>query len=173
MKLSKSEILVAQDFLAWVTPYVGGSRGRSVEVLRDICEREELLLLARYHFVASPAEFRNVLSRDVGIHSEMEQSRYLVGRWKKLFGSAWGPRLSVRELQGRDGVGCQYCLLRSEAYDVHHVIPQQKKGSDSPFNLVLTCPPCNKRISNNVVIPRNWWALHSESRFSPISAKGS
>lgn len=167
MRLSKSELQVTQDFLAWVEPYASNSKGRSIETLRSMCEREELLFLARHHFVRSENELRNMLARDVGVAADSEQSKYLVKRWGKLFGARWaGRRPSARELQERDGLGCQYCLLRSGRFEVHHVIPQEKHGKDSPFNLVLTCPVCNKRISNNVVLPRNWWFLHPESRFS-------
>jgi 5-methylcytosine-specific restriction endonuclease McrA len=169
LKPSRSELEITQDFLTWVGPYAAGSKGGSIEILRNICEREELLFLAQHHFVGSDNELRNVLARDAGIAADSEQSKYLVGRWRKLFGASLiEQRPSVRELQERDGVGCQYCLLRSSRFEVHHVIPQEKHGKDSPFNLVLTCPACNKRISNNIVIPRNWWFLHPESRFHAL-----
>ena len=167
MTRSKSESELLKGYLTWIRPYSFDLKAGPLGAIRAICEREELLFLARYHHARSVREVKNALLRDLGGELGSEQVAYILRRWKKLFGAAGRVgALSANELCDRDGLGCQYCLLRSPDYEVHHVIPREKHGTNSPWNLVLTCRACNRSILNGIVIPRNWWILHPESRFS-------
>lgn len=64
---------------------------------------------------------------------------------------SWGrvggpPRGTVRELIERDGLSCAYCEAPlSEGFEVDHVEPLSRGGSDLAENLVLACQRCNAR----------------------------
>lgn len=59
------------------------------------------------------------------------------------------PRLQVsltkREILRRDNYTCQYCVKRSHALTVDHVIPRRLGGQHIWTNVVAACPPCNRR----------------------------
>lgn len=95
---------------------------------------------------------------------------YLRERWKKLFRTKIYKNIDShvgREIFRRDKNKCQYCN-RIRGLEIHHVIPKSKKygGPDSYFNLVLACKDCNLEISNTIVLPQNWWELHSDSKYA-------
>ena len=57
------------------------------------------------------------------------------------------PPLSKSNLYNRDNGQCQYCakyLQRNEA-TTDHVIPRSQGGATTWINVVLACPPCNRR----------------------------
>jgi len=53
---------------------------------------------------------------------------------------------------------CYYCKTKisqdKRGYDVDHVIPLARGGSNGPENLVVTCPTCNR--SKNARMPHEW-----------------
>jgi 5-methylcytosine-specific restriction endonuclease McrA len=157
---------VAESF-SWIEPYWGSSKNDLSSLVAEVCECHELRLLAKYHFVRTQDEFQNTLLRDCSIAIDTVQSQYLTRRWEKFYGQKIRKSgLSLHQAAARDGRYCQYCLRRNCPLEVHHVIPREKKGSDSPSNLVLACPKCNKQISATIALPRNWWELHPESVFN-------
>lgn len=57
------------------------------------------------------------------------------------------PPLSKINLLARDNFTCQYCrknLVKTEA-TVDHVVPRTKGGKSVWQNVVLACPPCNRK----------------------------
>ncbi len=57
------------------------------------------------------------------------------------------PPLSKINLLARDNFTCQYCkktLSRTDS-TVDHVVPRTKGGKTSWENIVLACPPCNRK----------------------------
>lgn len=57
------------------------------------------------------------------------------------------PPLSKSNLYDRDGGECQYCglhLTRAES-TTDHVMPRSRGGETSWVNVVLACPPCNRK----------------------------
>jgi hypothetical protein len=56
---------------------------------------------------------------------------------------------------------CHYCqtmiispAYSNQSYDIDHMIPIDKWGTNDPTNLVLSCPPCNnKKRANFFIIP--------------------
>ena len=46
----------------------------------------------------------------------------------------------------RDSFTCQVCG-KKPAYQVHHIIPRRKGGSDDPDNLITLCGLCHMLIS--------------------------
>jgi HNH endonuclease len=168
LKLSKSDTRIILDSIVSVIPYSRSGQVAPLQRVLEICEREELLFIASYHFAASVSEFKNLLKRDVGISANSRLAGYLSARWKKLFGDHKATvRMESFELLKRDGPGCAYCRVRTNNYEVHHVIPLARNGFNAPSNLVLTCLGCNRRISSNLEIPGIWWRLHPESQFNP------
>lgn len=140
------------------------------QYLNSICEIAELEFLARLPRITSRKEIESYLNKITIKFDIVCDVNYLKKRWIKLFKekiykSTADARLDILK---RDKNKCQYCE-RTRNLEVHHVIPKDSKkcnGSDSYYNLVLACGGCNKVISNDIVLPRNWWLLHSESRHS-------
>ena len=51
--------------------------------------------------------------------------------------------LSRKNILKRDNHTCQYCGIRSVPMTIDHIIPRQKGGEDSWYNLVAACVRCN------------------------------
>ena len=51
--------------------------------------------------------------------------------------------LSRKNILKRDNHTCQYCGIRSVPMTIDHIIPKQKGGEDSWYNLVAACVTCN------------------------------
>ena len=43
---------------------------------------------------------------------------------------------------------CAYCKEPSQRWEVDHILPRSRGGSDRPSNLVLSCHECNKTKDN-------------------------
>ena len=56
--------------------------------------------------------------------------------------------LSRKNILKRDNHTCQYCGIRSVPMTIDHVIPRQRGGEDSWYNLVAACVICNMRKGN-------------------------
>lgn len=50
---------------------------------------------------------------------------------------------------------CYYCHAKvGKVYEVDHVIPLSRGGTNDPSNLVIACPPCNAKKYNK--LPHEW-----------------
>ena len=56
--------------------------------------------------------------------------------------------LSRKNILKRDNHTCQYCGIRSIPMTIDHIIPRQRGGEDSWYNLVAACVACNTRKGN-------------------------
>ena len=56
--------------------------------------------------------------------------------------------LSRKNILKRDNHTCQYCSIRSVPMTIDHIIPRQRGGEDSWYNLVAACVACNTRKGN-------------------------
>ena len=56
---------------------------------------------------------------------------------------------SRKNILKRDNHPCQYCGIRSVPMTIDHIIPRQRGGEDSWYNLVAACVPCNARKGNH------------------------
>ena len=56
--------------------------------------------------------------------------------------------LSRKNVLKRDNHTCQYCGIRSVPMTIDHIIPRQRGGEDSWYNLVAACVPCNTHKGN-------------------------
>ena len=56
--------------------------------------------------------------------------------------------LSRKNILKRDNHTCQYCGVRSVPMTIDHIIPRQRGGEDSWYNLVAACVVCNTRKGN-------------------------
>src|SRR2546430_12155670 len=43
---------------------------------------------------------------------------------------------------------CAYCGAKDTAFQVEHIVPEGRGGSDRVDNLTLACAPCNQRKGN-------------------------
>ena len=57
--------------------------------------------------------------------------------------------LSRNNILKRDNHTCQYCGVRSVPMTIDHIIPRQRSGEDSWYNLVAACVSCNARKGNS------------------------
>ena len=56
--------------------------------------------------------------------------------------------LSRKNILKRDNHTCQYCGIRSVPMTIDHIIPRQRGGEDSWYNLVAACVICNTHKGN-------------------------
>ena len=56
--------------------------------------------------------------------------------------------LSRKNVLKRDNHTCQYCGIRSVPMTIDHIIPRQRGGEDSWYNLVAACVTCNTLKGN-------------------------
>jgi hypothetical protein len=143
---------------------------QKINYLNSLCEIAELEFLSRLPRGVTDKEINSFIQKAGKQYGIVYDADYLAMRWKKLFGSEIfrSAAEANKVIFSRDKNKCQYCN-RNEKLEVHHVIPKDKKkyrGVDSYYNLVLACERCNKEILNNIVLPQNWWDLHSDSRYS-------
>ena len=52
---------------------------------------------------------------------------------------------SRKNILKRDNHTCQYCSISSVPMTVDHIIPKQKGGEDTWYNLVAACVSCNTK----------------------------
>jgi len=126
----------------------------------------ELRFISQFYNLKNNSElhFRiNVLNSKYNIDMD---SNYLGLRWNKFYSNDNSSPFSddiKTQILTRDGGKCCYCGY-SKNIEIHHVIPQKLNGSNSKYNLVCTCSKCNKEIGSNIILPKNWWTLHPESK---------
>ena len=58
--------------------------------------------------------------------------------------------LSRKNILKRDNHTCQYCGIRSVPMTIDHIIPRQRGGEDSWYNLITACVACNTRKGNRM-----------------------
>lgn len=57
----------------------------------------------------------------------------------------WFDATYVREqVLSRDGEVCTYCADRSGPFEIDHIVPLIKDGSNDLDNLTVACRPCNR-----------------------------
>lgn len=54
------------------------------------------------------------------------------------------PLAIQRQVLTRDGRRCTYCGDTSGPFDLDHILPLSRGGSDEPSNLTLACATCNR-----------------------------
>ncbi|MGB3480330.1 MAG: HNH endonuclease [bacterium] len=132
--------------------------------LLEAIEIEELKLIGSYYMLNHQREFHNeILRLNNKYHTNLDPY-YFEKRWNKFYAATQNNKFDdmiKRQIIHRDQSQCCYCYF-TEKLEVHHVLPQEKNGSHSVYNLVTACEKCNRSIGANIVIPQNWWSLHPE-----------
>lgn len=59
-----------------------------------------------------------------------------------------------REVFSRDGSSCAYCETKSGPFDIDHVLPWSRGGTNDLLNLVVACASCNRSKSDRT--PEEW-----------------
>jgi hypothetical protein len=54
----------------------------------------------------------------------------------------------------RDGRQCSYCRSGDGPFEIDHVVPVARGGSDNPVNLVVACRSCNR--SKGALLVEEW-----------------
>ncbi|TQI72931.1 HNH endonuclease [Bosea sp. AK1] len=64
--------------------------------------------------------------------------------------AGWTPRLPEKEwlpltgqIYRRDGYLCAYCKTVDGQFEIDHIVPVTRGGSNDPDNLCVACKPCN------------------------------
>jgi len=61
----------------------------------------------------------------------------------------------IKAQYGRQKGKCYWCGKKlSKPYHLDHVVPLSRGGSNSPENIVISCPPCN--LSKGNKLPHEW-----------------
>ena len=63
--------------------------------------------------------------------------------------------LSKNNILKRDNYICQYCGVKSVKMTIDHIIPKQRRGEDSWYNLVAACESCNNKKANKILSETN------------------
>lgn len=70
------------------------------------------------------------------------------GQWLLKSGGGYRrralPHYLRREIVERDGERCVYCGNVDGPFDIDHIFPVVRGGSDAANNLVVACAPCNR-----------------------------
>jgi 5-methylcytosine-specific restriction endonuclease McrA len=53
---------------------------------------------------------------------------------------------------------CKKVFTRLSDFQVDHIKPRSKRGTDNPANLQLLCPTCNRKKSNKIKLPSSMTA---------------
>lgn len=94
---------------------------------------------ARY-FAKDPAKYR--LERLAIAHRRRARKRAVGGTFT---------RVDILDLYKRQGGRCVYCSVDLQhRYEVDHIIPVARGGSNWPSNLQLLCRPCNRSKSHKL-----------------------
>jgi 5-methylcytosine-specific restriction endonuclease McrA len=80
------------------------------------------------------------------IGTEHHPSNWPDGRWATV----------RKAVLARDGEVCSYCGTTAGPFDVDHVVPRSRGGTNSADNLVVACAPCNR--SKGARTPEEWRA---------------
>ena len=59
---------------------------------------------------------------------------------------------------------CAYCGARNVAFQVEHLIPESRGGSDRVENLTLSCAPCNQRKGNRTAAEFGFPHIQAQAR---------
>jgi 5-methylcytosine-specific restriction endonuclease McrA len=74
---------------------------------------------------------------------------------RKMNASGTHTAVDIQSQYNRQKGRCYYCKTRlNNVYEVDHVIPLSRGGSNSPDNIVIACGPCNKHKSSKM--PHEW-----------------
>jgi hypothetical protein len=124
------------------------------------------MLISTYYVLRNEHELHNKIVTLNQKYQIRLDPVYLSERWKKFFSRKQNSIFddSIKNfIIKRDRGRCSYCDYNRNM-EVHHVIPQEMKGSHSEYNLVAACIACNRSIGATIKLPKNWWLLHPESR---------
>lgn len=67
------------------------------------------------------------------------------------------PKRILSEVWDRYGACCVYCGDQSGPFDVDHVMPRSRGGSDDAENLVIACSHCNRSKGSRT--PEEWMGI--------------
>ena len=70
--------------------------------------------------------------------------------------------LSRKNILKRDNHTCQYCGIRSVPMTIDHIVPRQRGGEDSWYNLITACVACNTRKGNRMPIEIQMKLMNSQ-----------
>lgn len=51
----------------------------------------------------------------------------------------------------RDGAACRYCGETDAPFEIDHILPVSRGGSNDPDNLALACFPCNRAKGSKLI----------------------
>jgi len=144
-------------------------RAKNPEKVREYNQRQyykdiELTRKRRREYAKNnPARVSAAVRKWVVNNPEKKRAVNRRARVRRLSAEGNHTIADVRRLFALQGEKCAACRCRiyhsgSLKYEVDHVLPLSKGGSDYPNNLQLLCLSCNRRKTNKT--PAEWAALH-------------
>lgn len=104
-----------------------------------------------------------------------EKSRDSCARYRAKKKGLFWEDITLEQILGRDGHACAWCGVVPDSYDVDHVRPLDLNGIHAPFNLVASCPSCNRSKSNLEPavwlakrLAEGWWNTPSPSALEAV-----
>lgn len=122
--------------------YHAANAGREAEYSRNyyIKNKERLADRQRVYLANNP---------------EKARQRVSVRRARRLQAEGTHTPADIQAQYERQKGRCHWCNVKvGNTYDVDHLIPLSRGGTDWPENLVISCPPCNR--SRGDKLPHEW-----------------
>ena len=71
----------------------------------------------------------------------------------------------------RDNHTCQLCKGKNRIFEVHHIVPRSKGGTDKPDNLITLCSRCHKKVHEKGMVLKPVTTFKPETFMSIIRWK--
>ena len=100
------------------------------------------------------------MNKETPIHNRFIRIEIIdIDHWAKIdqtcLTGTYGARGRLRqEILKRDNYRCVYCGDTNGPFEIDHVFPRSRGGSDSPTNLVCSCKYCNQSKCDKT--PEEW-----------------
>lgn len=123
-------------------------------------EVAELLGEYKERFIEWAAERRLTHEPNLTVEVVKFRERYIKKRRRTTNLMLW--KVIIRAVLKRDNYTCHYCGDRSGDFEIDHMIPVSRGGSDDLDNLVTSCRTCNRQKRDKTVEEfRVWREKHS------------
>lgn len=97
---------------------------------------------------------QNYMKIYIKINKEQRYANVRNYKARKLKAEGYHTKEDIQKLLIKQNHLCNECKINLTEYDVDHIIPLSRGGSNGPDNLQLLCPPCNG--SKNDKTPEEW-----------------